>query len=721
MMSKKVLPVVVIVLLGGMLWAFRSSGKTPGDDVKTKQQQLLVTIGALLEKRHYDPKRIDDNFSKQVFKQYLSSLDQDKDLFLQSDIASLKKYETTIDDEIHGAPLEFYPVATALYQQRLKESPAIYKGLLAKPFNFTVDEKVQMDADKTDYPADEAARKEVWRKRLKYYTLDRLVDLQSQRDKAGPKDSLRGKTDAQLEKEARGTVLKIMDRIYERQQKTFNEEDQFSDFINVITDVMDPHTNYYPPVAKRTFDEDMSGRFYGIGALLKEEDGQIKIASVVTGSPAWKTGKVQANDVIVKVGQGGNAPVDITGYGTTDAVKLIRGTKNSEVRLTLKKPDGTQIVVPIVRDEITLDETFARSAVINNGGKKIGYIFLPEFYLDVTRPDGAQCSQDVAKEVKKLKAENVDGIVIDLRGNPGGSLPEVVKMAGLFIKSGPIVQAKDKEGKPIIWSDDDESILYDGPMAVMVNEGSASASEIFAAAMQDYHRAIIVGSSSTYGKGTVQKPVPVLVGNSFGNSMNNMFASTAEGSSAALVLTFEKFYRINGGSTQQKGVTPDVIMPDAYEYFKFREKDNPSALPWDQIQKTDYTPWKPAADFNQVESEARQRINSDSAFAAIKRNTAWLGENVDKEYNLNISKYKAQMDALKKVSKQNDSLAKLATPIDIKPAAIDNDRYFNNPDTIKGERNKQWLTGLQKDLYLDETVDIMKDMITSANSNVAMH
>ena len=302
--------------------------------------------------------------------------------------------------------------------------------------------------------------------------------------------------------------------------------------------------------------------------------------------------------------------MDITGYGTTDAVKLIRGTKNSEVRLTLKKPDGTQVVVPIVRDEITLDETFARSAVINNGGKKIGYIFLPEFYLDVTRPDGAQCSQDVAKEVRKLKAENIDGLVIDLRGNPGGSLPEVVKMAGLFIKSGPIVQAKDKDGKPIIWSDDDESVLYDGPMAVMVNEGSASASEIFAAAMQDYHRAIIVGSSSTYGKGTVQKPVPVLVGNSMGNMMNNMFANAAEGSSAALVLTFEKFYRIDGGSTQLKGVTPDVIMPDVYEYFKFREKDNPSALPWDQIQKTDYTPWKPAADFNQVETEAKQRINS---------------------------------------------------------------------------------------------------------------
>lgn len=715
MMSKKVLPVVAIVLLGGILWAFKTSGKTPGDDQKTKQQQLLVTIGAILEKRHYDPKQINDSFSREIFKDYLSSLDQDKDLFLQSDINSLKKYETTIDDEIHGdVPLEFYPVSTALYQQRLKESPAIYKEILSKPFSFTTDEKVQMDADKNDYPADEAARKEAWRKRLKYYTLDRFVDLQTQRDKAGPKDSLRGKTDAQLEKEARQTVQTIMDRIYERQVKTFNQEDQFSDFINVITNAMDPHTNYYPPVAKRTFDEDMSGRFYGIGALLKEEDGQIKIASVVTGSPAWKTGKVQPNDVIVKVAQGNNAPVDITGYGTTDAVKLIRGDKNTEVRLTLKKPDGTQVVVPITRGEITLDETFARSAVINDGNKKIGYIFLPEFYLDVNRADGAKCSQDVANEVKKLEAENVQGIIMDLRGNPGGSLPEVVNMAGLFIKSGPIVQAKDKDGKPIIWRDEDDSVLYTGPMAVMVNEGSASASEIFAAAMQDYHRAIIVGSSSTYGKGTVQKPVPVLVGNSM-----DMFTNAADGTPAALVLTFEKFYRITGGSTQRKGVTPDIIIPDAYEYFKFREKDNPSALPWDQIQKTDYTPWTPKADFSQVEAQINQQINSDSAFVDIRRNTAWLGENADKEFNLNINKYKAQMEELKKVSHANDSLAKLSKPLDIKPPVIDANKYFNNPDTIKGERNKQWLQTLEKDRYVDETVNVIKDMIASGSGNVA--
>ena len=312
----------------------------------------------------------------------------------------------------------------------------------------------------------------------------------------------------------------------------------------------------------------------------------------------------------------------------------------------------------------------------------------------------------MAKEVLKLKAENVDGIVIDLRSNPGGSLPEVVKMAGLFIKSGPIVQAKDKNGEPIIWKDTDPSVLYDGPMTVMVNEFSASASEIFAAAMQDYHRAIIVGSTSTYGKGTVQKPVPLGKPNYF----------TGTGDLGALVLTFEKFYRIDGGSTQLKGVTPDIILPDQYEYLKGREKDNPSALPWDRIEKTDYEDWQSPVNFKQVEDDVRVQVAKDSAFSTINKNTAWLKDNVDKEYNLNINKYKAQQQALTDVIKQSDTLSKLTKPMDIKPLAIDDSKYYNNPDKAKAERNKTWLGLVQKDMYVAETVDIMNDMINNANS-----
>lgn len=570
-MNKKVLPIVLIVLVGVSvtLWAFKGKGNNDSDLLE-KQGQLLAEVGAYIEKLHYGPKTIDDNFSKTVFKKYLETLDADKDMFLASDIDSLKQYETTIDDEIHGAPIKFYPAVEAIYDQRLKDVRAVCDDILSKPFDFNIDESVQLEREKLAYPADEAARKEVWRKRLKYLTLDRFSDLRDERAKSVV-DSVKSRTDADLEKMARTKVLQGMNRNFKRIEKTFDEAQFFNTFVSTITTEIDPHTEYFPPVEKRSFDEDMSGKFYGIGAQLKEDDDGIKISALITGTPAWKSQKIQVNDVILKVGQGAAEPVDITGYGVTDAVKLIRGDKGTEVRLTLKKADGTSQVVPIIRDEIVQDESYARSAVIEENGKKTGYIYLPEFYANYDEPDGRRCSQDVANEVKKLKDENVNGIVIDLRNNGGGYLSEVKEMAGLFIKSGPVVQVRGRDGDVTVLRDNDTSVLYRGPLAVMVNEWSASASEIFAAAMQDYKRGIIIGST-TYGKGTVQKQIPL------GKPQDFFSGQSTDG---ALKLTFQKFYRVSGASTQLKGVTPDIILLDAYEYSKTREKDNPSALNWD--------------------------------------------------------------------------------------------------------------------------------------------
>lgn len=710
MTSKKALPVVLIIIFGSIFWAFSSRGDN--GDVLVKQQLLLNTVGAILEQKHYSPKKIDDNFSKNIFKKYLEDIDPDKDMLLQQDIDALMKYETSIDDEIHGAPLQFFPAVMPVYLQRMKEASAIYTEILSKPFDFTVSETVQLDADLLNFPSSAAERKETWRKRLKYLTLERFADLRAQRDKSKSTDSIHQKTDVMLEKEARERVAKIMKRSFDRLAKTYNEDEQFSLFVNTITEAMDPHSTYFPPIEKRAFDEDMSGRFYGIGAQLKEEDGAIKIASLITGSPAWKSKQVQVNDIIMKVGQGTQEPIDITGYATTDAVKIIRGTKGTEVRLTLKKEDGTLQTVSIIRDEIVQDESFARSAVVNSGGKKIGYIFLPEFYADFERPNGARSSADVAGEIKKLKNERVDGIVLDLRNNGGGSLFEVVQMAGLFIKSGPIVQVKDKEGKPAILNDDNDAVLYDGPLAVMVNELSASASEIFAAAIQDYKRGIIIGSTSTFGKGTVQKNLPL------GKPLDFLTGATEYG---ALKLTFEKFYRINGGSTQLRGVTPDIVIPDVYEYLKFREKDNPSALSWDQIPKSDYTVWNSNIDWKQVEANAQKRISGNPLFETIKKNTDWLKENIDKEYNLNINKYKAEQQLIKNTVTQTDSVSKLSKEMDLKPLSVDEYKFYDNPDKAKGERYQQWLKSLRSDLYVDETVNIVSDMINSSGSNVVRH
>jgi carboxyl-terminal processing protease len=381
------------------------------------------------------------------------------------------------------------------------------------------------------------------------------------------------KPNAELEKEAREKVLKIMDRTFDRYRFKFNDDEKFSYYVNAITNMMDPYTEFFPPVDKRYFDEQLSGQFFGIGASLQYEDGNIKVGSLLTGSPAWKSEQIEVGDFITKVAQGNDQPVDLTGYTVEDAVKLIRGKKGTEVKLTLKKTDGTVKTVSLIRDKIVQDETFARSTVIEEGTSKIGYIFLPEFYANFDDPTGSRSALDVAKEVAKLKQQKVDGIVIDLRNNGGGSLYDVVQIAGLFIDQGPIVQVKDRDGRPTVMRDKDGNVLYDGPLAVMVNEFSASASEIFAAAIQDYGRGVIIGSTSTYGKGTVQRSI-ALDGDNFLSNNSEL---------GSLKLTLQKFYRINGGSTQLKGVVPDIVIPDKYEYLKFREKDNTNALKWDEI------------------------------------------------------------------------------------------------------------------------------------------
>lgn len=700
MMNKKVWPLLLILLFGGAFWAFTSTRDRNSDDLLEKQQRLLTAIGIILKERHYDPKTINDNFSKQVFDNYLEVLDPDKNIFLQSDIKQLQPFSSTIDDEILGkVPLQFYPAAGEIYGKRREETKAIYEEILSKPFDFSINESVQMDGKKLEYPVDEAARKEAWRKRAKFMTLERLVDLQQQREKSDGKDTAVNKSDEELEQKARQTVLNILNRNYNRLTKLYTAQEQFNSFVNVITDLMDPHTEYMAPVEKRQFDEDISGRFYGIGAQLREENGTVKIASLITGSPAWKSGKIQVGDEIVKVAQGKEPAVDVQGYAITDVVKLIRGSKGTEVNITFKKADGTTQVVSIIRDEILMEDTFARSAMVEENGKKIGYIYLPDFYFDPNDPkDGPRCSVDVAKEVQKLQGENVDGIIIDLRNNGGGSLNEVVKMVGLFIDKGPVVQVKGRDGKPSLWSDDDPGQLYSGPLAVMVNELSASASEIFAAAIQDYKRGIVVGTP-TYGKGTVQTALPL------GRPID-MSGQTEYG---ALKITFQKFYRVNGGSTQLRGVTPDIILPDPYEYLKLREKDNPTALKWDQIPAANYIPFN--NNWDVLEKDETIKIKNSSIFNKIKSNTEWLGENLNRKYSLNIDTYKKEQALVRNTVKQDDSLVRLKQPMMMQPVDVDRDKYYNNQDSVKGDRNKQWLKNISSDIYINETVHIISDMM----------
>ncbi len=703
MINKRNLPVVLLILAAGIFVGFRTLG-LGSEPTPTKYEKILRNVGIMLEEIHYSPKKLDDKFSQEIFNKYLGDIDAEKNILLKSDIEALRKYDSRIDDEINGAAIQFFPAFVEIYKKRLAEAESIYKEILDKPFDFTKDESINLDYEKVQFPGSEAERKEAWRKRLKFMVLERYSDLLDGQETNKGKEGFVAKTNEQLEKDARARAVKIMERYFDRLKFKMTDDDRFNMLVNTITESMDPHTTFFPPVEKRYFDEQMSGRFFGIGASLRDDDGSIKIGTLLTGSPAWKSGQIQVGDAIQKVGQGEKEPVDLTGYLVEDAVKLIRGSKGTEVRLTVKKVDGSIKIVSLIRDEIVQDETFARSAVVNSPTGKIGYIFLPEFYADFDNPQGNRSYVDVAKEVTKLKEQKVDGIIIDLRNNGGGSLYDVVQMAGLFIEEGPIVQVKDREGKAQILRDKDRSVLYDGPLAVMVNELSASASEIFAAAIQDYKRGVVIGSTTTYGKGTVQRNI--------GLDKNLGFLQT-DSDLGTIKLTLQKFYRINGGSTQLKGVSSDVIIPDVFEYSKIREKDNPDALPWDEIRKADYNPWKADYDVNIVRTHSEDRVKNSAAFNLIRNNAEWLSKQNDRQYSLSLSKYKLEQGQIRLAVKQIDSLNKLSQQLSVETLPQDANKYKD--DSAKGERYNNWLKNLKSDIYLGEAVKVVDDMITQRN------
>ena len=711
MVNKRNLPIVLLVLAGGVFVAFRTLGI--GGNPPTKYERILHSVGEYLANVHYSPKPIDDKFSSEVFKKYLKEVDGEKDIFLQADVDNLRgRFSTKIDDEILGSsPIQFVPAVTEVYRKRLAETEAMYKDILSHPFDFTKEEDFNQNYDEIKFPVNDADRKEAWRKRLKYLTLERYAELLDQQEASKNKPGFTARSNEDLEKDARARSLKVMDRIYERLKIKETDDDRFNMFVQCIVQSMDPHTDYFPPVEKRYFDEQMSGHFFGIGASLQYDDGNIKISSLVTGSPAWKSGKVGVGDIIQKVAQGSQEPVDMSGYFTEDAIKIIRGQKGTEVRLWLKKPDGTVQMVSLIRDEIVQDElTFARSAIVNSPRGKIGYIYLPEFYADFDNPKGSRCSIDVAKEIFKLKEQKVDGIVLDLRNNGGGSLYDVVQMAGYFVEQGPIVQVRDRDGKPSIIPDHDKSVLYDGPFAVMVNELSASASEIFAAAIQDYHRGVIIGSTSTYGKGTVQRP--------YGLDKNLGFLD-ANSELGTLKLTLQKFYRVNGGSTQLRGVASDIVLPDIYpdiyEYSKIREKDNPDALPWDTIARADYNTWRYAYDVNNIKGLSNDRMKNHTTFNLIRQDEEWLSSIQDKVYPLSLKKYQDEQKKVKETVKQLQNLSKLPAGSELNVQALPQDVHKYDDDKNKADRFQAWLKDKKSDLWLGEAVNVMDDMIAQKN------
>ena len=664
-----------------------------------KNQILIDMLMSSLNQAHYSPLKIDDDFSEKAFTLYLKRLDNNKKFLIQADVDALAKFRKSIDDEITNGTFDFYDLSNTLITKRIKEKENWSKEILEKPLDFKTDEDYEIDGDKVKFVSTEGELKAEWKKMLKYQVLSRLDDLLTNQEKAKEKkDSVFvEKSYDSLEVDARRKTLKANIDWFKRLGK-ITSKDRFSTYVNTITGLYDPHTEYFAPKEKKKFDQSMSGQFEGIGARLQSKEGIVKVSEIIVGSPSFKQGELKAGDEIHKVAQGKNEAVDITNMDMDDAIELIKGKKGSEVRLTVKKPDGSFKVIPIIRDVIEMEETYAKSAVINNK-KKIGYIYLPMFYADFTRNGAHRCSADMRKEIEKLKAQGVEGIVIDLRDNGGGSLQEVVEMAGLFIPKGPVVQVKSKAGSINVMEDKNSDVAWDGPLAIMVNHGSASASEILAAAIQDYKRGIIIGTQS-FGKGTVQSFLDL------DQYLLPQFDSIRP--LGSVKITMQKFYRINGGATQLKGVMPDVVLPDPYALLDLGEKDLDYPMPWDEIAKATYIEYK-TINYDKAKKASAERLKTSTAFKLIEAESKELKfKKDDTKYSLVLEKYRAEQKEMRTQNKKYDALKTDIKGFSAELTGVDRDAMKS--DTIKLNKEIKWTKNIQKDNYIYEATNVMNDM-----------
>lgn len=690
----KVLMIVVPVAL--ISWGFLLKQNDTGEEV------LLKVIKENLDYMHFAPLEMNDELSEKAFDNYLDFVDGNKRFLLAEDVEQLKVNRHLIDDQTEAGSYVFFDNTLTLISKRVEECQSYYREILATPFDFTVKETVDFGED-IPYAKDAAEMKERWRKYLKYNVLTRVATA-LEVEKAKENDSTNTeeiKTLEEIEKETREAVLKNHDDWFQRLNK-LDRKERLSTYVNAITTLYDPHTTYFPPADKENFDIRMSGQLQGIGAQLQEKDGYIRVTSIVPGSPSALQGQLKANDLILKVAQGDGEAVDIVNARIDDAVKLIRGDKGTEVRLTVKKPDGTVIVIPIIRDVVKLEETYAKSVMLKDASnKKVGYLYLPSFYADFNGEGGPSSSKDVKRELKKLQKEGAESLIFDLRNNGGGSLQDVVDIAGYFIDKGPVVQVKARNYPPRILEDDKGGKIWEGPVVIMVNEFSASASEILAAAIQDYGRGIIVGSHTTHGKGSVQQFF----------DLNRTVRGTGYPDLGALKITTQKFYRVDGSTTQLKGVTPDIIWPDNYTYIPTGEKEQHYSLEWDKIEAANYVVDKTyQPKFKSVIKHSQHRIEKSPLFVEIDKNAQRWKEQRDKHvFTLNLAEYQAETKEQKEIS---DKYARLFKPFDeMEIMTLKADESVLEEDSTKMTRAKDWYKSLKKDVYLYETIQVAEELI----------
>jgi carboxyl-terminal processing protease len=665
-----------------------------------KDRLLIELISHVIQRGHFNVKSLNDDMSEQIFHTYLESIDGQKRFFLQSDYREFAKYMYRIDDQLRELDLTFFDLTYQRLILRTNEVKNFYTSLLSRTFDFEKKESFDMDYEEQLFPLSQTTRAEKWRKQLKLSTLSLLYDKVQEAEKNQEESTAEHVSPswAVLEKEARTTTRENMDDYFDL-MNDLERKDWFDIYLNAFVLQFDPHTNYFNPDDKDRFDMNMSGKFEGIGARLSKRDQAIKVVDIIVGGPLWRDQLMKVGDEIQLVRQDEGDAVDIRSMRLDDAIKLIKGPKGSTVYLTVKRVDGTIETIPVKRDLVVLEESYARSSVINRLDQRYGLIHLPKFYVDFKSYKERNAAHDVEQEIVNLKEADVEGLIIDLRNNGGGSLQTVVDIAGLFIDKGPIVQVKSTVSKTEVFRDRDDKTLWDGPMVILVNELSASASEILAAALQDYERAIVLGSKQTFGKGTVQNVV----------DLNRFLSNSTYGNLGALKITTDKYYRINGGSTQLEGVKSDVITPDRYSYVDVGERDEENPMSWDQITPLIYTKWHGYLNYNEVIKQSQDRVNNHPIFKLVDQDAKWIEQRQnDKSISLNYKEYVSELEADRTYADQFDAVNEYNNSLEFTVSPADQERI--TADSIFREKRERWFSDLTADFYVEEAVNILDDL-----------
>ena len=670
-------------------------------DDPNKDKLLVELVSVVLDRLHYNPKIIDDEFSNSVYNDYIKAIDPQKRFLSKTDIEKFEQYRTLIDEQIKSSSIDFFNLTYETLMSRVDEVESFYLDILNHPFDFNIDETLNTDFEELDYAEGVSDHIAIWRKRLKLSTLDGFVTKKIIQDEKEPSDDTEKelKSDIEIEAESRDAIRNNLKDFFDLNDD-LERNDWFSIYLNAIVNQFDPHTVYLAPQAKDVFDQNISGKFQGIGARLLKRNQQVEIAEIIIGGPVWRDKLLNIGDLILGVSQTPDEePVDISIMKLTNAVDLIKGEKGTKVYLMVKRVDGGIEQVEITRDIVELEETYAKSSLIFQDSKKYGFITLPSFYFDLNDYGQRNAASDIKKEILKLKNENVSGIIMDLRGNGGGSLKTAIDITGFFIDQGPVVQVKSIGGRKEVLKDQDSSIIWNGPLVILVNEFTASASEILAAALQDYNRAIIIGSKQTYGKGTVQNVL----------SLNQFISGNTYGELGYIKLTTDKFYRISGGSTQLKGVKSDVVFPNRYSYIDIGERDLDNPLSWDQINSAQYAPLAKQIYYDKTLENSKNRISKNEFFNIIDEQARWVKERQeDNTVSLNYNIYKMDLDNTKKESEKFKKIDDFKSNYRFEWLR-DNVLNEEIPDEIIERRNR-WVEDLQKDLYVDEAINILGDL-----------